>query len=432
MNDMRKEVDHIFQIAKNHQKLFEDSIPMIASENVLSPLALQMMITDFHGRYAEGNPGARYYQGNEFVDEMEIKAVELAKELFGCSYADVRPTSGTVANLGMLFALMKPGETMTTLSVADGAHISTAQFGAVGVRSVNPVTYPFDQESMNIDVEKTKKLLKEVKPKLALFGRSVFLFPTPLEELRDTLEEIDATVWYDGAHVLGLIAGGQFQDPLREGAHLVTGSTHKTLPGPQRGVLFGNPRSEEMETSLNYGMFPGVLSNHHLHTVAALAVALAEHLEFGKQYAAQTVKNAQALAQALYERGFDVVGEHLGFTKSHTVSMYIKRYSGGKKAVEDLEKANIITNKNLMPGDESDQAQDPSGIRLGSQEMTRIGMKENEMVAVAEFFKRILIDKEDPLKVGAEVREFKSNFQKIHFCFNSGTKAYEWPEIKFS
>ena len=432
MTHMRKEVDLIFDIAKSHQKLFEDSIPMIASENVLSPLALQMMITDFHGRYAEGNPGGRYYQGNEFVDIMELKAIELAKDLFGCNYADVRPISGTVANLGMLFALMKPGETLTTLSVADGAHISTAQFGAVGVRSVNPVTYPFDQETMNIDVEKTKKLLKEVRPKLALFGRSVFLFPTPLAELRDTLEEIDATVWYDAAHVLGLIAGGQFQDPLREGAHLVTGSTHKTFPGPQRGILFGNPRSEEMETSLNYGMFPGVLSNHHLHTVAALAVALAEHIEFGKAYAVQIIRNAQTLAQALYERGFDVVGEHLGFTKSHTVSMYIKRYSGGKKAVEDLEKANIITNKNLMPGDEPDQAQDPSGIRLGTQEMTRIGMKEREMEAVAGFFKRILIDKEDPLKVGAEVREFKAQFQKVHFCFKSGTRAYEWPEIKFS
>jgi len=431
MSEMRKEVDFIFEAAKNHHKLFENSIPMIASENVISPLAMQMLITDLHGRYAEGTPGHRYYQGNEFVDIIERKATELAKKLFDCKLADVRPISGTNVNLGLLFALLKPGETLTTCDLADGAHISTAQFGAVGVRGLNPVTYPFDQETMNIDVPKTKKLLKEVRPKLALFGRSVFLFPTPLTELRDTLEEIDATVWYDGAHVLGLIAGGQFQDPLREGAHLITGSTHKTLPGPQRGILLGNPKSKEQRSALRKGMFPGVLSNHHLHTMAALAVALAEHIEFGRQYAAQVVKNAQALAQALYEREFDVVGEHLGFTKSHTTALYITRYCGGRKAVEDLEKANIITNKNLMPGDDSRQSQDPSGIRLGSQEMTRIGMKEKDMEIVAEFFKRVLIRKEDPLKVGEDVREFKKDFQTIHYCFQAGTKAYEFPEILF-
>ncbi len=431
MSDMKKEVDIIYDITRKHHKLFENSIPMIASENVLSPLALQMLVTDFHGRYAEGNPGARYYQGNEFVDMLEEKAMELARKLFKCKYADVRPISGTVANLGMLFAMLNPGDTVSTCSVADGAHISTAPFGAVGVRGLNPVTYPFDQETMNLDVDKTRKLLLKERPKLTLFGMSVFLFPTPIHELRDVLEEIDATVWYDAAHVLGLISGGQFQDPLREGVHLITGSTHKTLPGPQRGILFGNPRDEEMETKLNYGMFPGVLSNHHLNTMAALAVALAEHIEFGHAYAAQTVKNAQALAQALYERGFDVVGEHLGFTKSHTTAMYITKYCGGKKAVEDLELANIITNKNLMPGDQSDQAQDPSGIRLGSQEMTHIGMKEKDMVDVAEFFKRVLINKEDPKKVGVDVREFKKDFQDVHYCFKPGTKAYKFHELNF-
>ncbi|HID71328.1 MAG TPA: serine hydroxymethyltransferase, partial [Thermoplasmata archaeon] len=343
----------------------------------------------------------------------------------------VRPISGTVANLGVLFALTQPGDTISTCSVADGAHISTAVFGAVGVRGLKPVSYPFDLENMNIDVEKTKKMLKETRPKLALFGMSVFLFPTPIEELKDTLDEIGATVWYDAAHVLGLIAGGEFQDPLREGVDIVTGSTHKTLPGPQRGILFGNPRDEEMKTKLDYGMFPGVLSNHHLHTMAALAVTLAEHIEFGREYAKQIVRNAQALGQALYERGFDVVAEHLGFTRSHTLAMYIKRYCGGKKAVEDLERANIITNKNLMPGDHPDMAHDPSGIRLGSQEMTRIGMKEKDMDTVAEFFKRILIDKEKPEKVREDVIEFKKDFKTIHYCFKEGSKAYEFPEILF-
>ncbi|MDG6221538.1 MAG: serine hydroxymethyltransferase, partial [Candidatus Thermoplasmatota archaeon] len=397
---------------------FHDSLPLIASENLISPLAREMLITDLHNRYAEGLPGARYYQGNIFVDQIETKAMALARELFKASWADVRPISGTVSNMAALFGLTKPGETIMTPDVASGAHISSAKFGAVGMRGLSSVQYPFDTGIMNIDIDKADKLIRDTKPKLALFGMSVFLFPAPLKDLKDALEETGCYVWYDAAHVLGLIAGGQFQDPLREGAEVMTGSTHKTLPGPQRGILVANPRNEKMQGKLNYAVFPGVSSNHHLHTMASLAITLAEHLTFGQEYAAQTVKNAQALAQALYERDMDVLCPDQGFTKSHTIAVDVRKNGGGTPIVEAMEQANIIANKNLLPWDSVDKALNPSGIRLGVQELTRIGMKESEMVEVAELLKRIIVNHEDIKAVKESVVALKRQYTKVHYCFN--------------
>ncbi len=283
-----------------HSLRFERGIPLIASENLLSPYAKELLISDFHSRYAEGLPGERYYEGNEQVDEVENLCLDLARRLFRCSFADVRPISGTVANLAILKALTEPGDLVGTSRLADGAHISSAAFGAFGLRAVRPVYYAWDPERMTIDVPRTREILKAVRPKLCLFGLSLFLFPMPLEELAPTLEEIGARGWYDAAHVLGLIAGGEFQDPLHEGCTVLSASTHKTLPGPQHGILLGETDDPELVKRLQSGAFPGVTSNHHLHTMAALAVSLAETLEFGQAYARQVVRNARALGQALY------------------------------------------------------------------------------------------------------------------------------------
>ena len=418
------------QSVKNNE-FFGSALPLIASENILSPLCKEMLITDFHGRYAEGTPGNRYYEGCEFFDKVELKAIELAKKLFKCNYADVRPTAGTTANMAVLKALIKPGETATVLDTADGAHISFGKWGAAGLRGVNLVFYPFDNENMNIDVDGATKVIREVRPKLALFGQSVFLFPTPLKELAEVAHEVGAYVVYDAAHVLGLIAAGYFQDPLREGADVMSGSTHKTLPGPQGGVIVSDHKGEDEEDKkflrrLGFGVFPGVTSSYHLHHVAAKAIAFAEHLEFGKEYAGQTIKNAQALGQALYERGFDVFGEKQSFTKSHQLLVRIGE-GKGKEASSKLYEAGIVTNMNMVPGDENPL--NPSGLRLGTQELTRIGMKEKEMEEVAEFIKRVLIDKESASKIRKEVADFRKDFQDVHYCFNEGFKGYEYHKL---
>ena len=419
---MNEDVAFIQEQVDKHHGWFSESLPLIASENLISPLAREMLLSDFQDRYAEGLPGERYYQGNLYVDAVETRVTELAKRLFRCSHADVRPISGTNANLAVLFALAEPGDTITSVALSDGAHISTAKFGAVGVRGCKTVTYPFNRRDMNLDIDGTIKVLREVKPKVALFGQSVFLFPTPLEALRDALDEVGCPVWYDAAHVLGLIAGGTFQDPFREGADVITGSTHKTLPGPQHGILLAEPRDEKMAKRLLRGVFPGVVSNHHLHAMAALGVTLAEHLEFGRTYADQVVRNARALGQALYERGVHVVCEHLGFTRSHALAVDVAEHGGGADVALRLERANIIANKNLMPDDTSPVR--PSGIRLGSQELTRLGMRESNMAEVAELVARVVVGKEDPAGVARDVASLRRGFQTIQYCYRAGASAH--------
>ncbi len=429
--DWYDEVEYIRMQAKHNNQFFADSLPMIASENVLSPLCREMLISDFHGRYAEGTPGNRYYEGCEFFDNVERKAIELAKKLFDCAYADVRPTAGTTANMAILKALIKPGETATVLDLANGAHISFGKWGAASLRGINLVSYPFNDEEMNIDVDGAVKLIKKIKPRLALNGRSVFLFPSPIKELAEAAHDVGAHLVYDAAHVLGLIAGKQFQDPLKEGADVMSGSTHKTLPGPQGGMILSDHQADTDEDKkflqyLNFGVFPGVTSSYHLHHVAAKAIAYAEHLEFGEAYAKQTIKNAQHFAQALHERGFDVFGESLGFTKSHQILVSIGP-GKGKQAAKTLEQAGIVTNMNTIPGDTDPL--NPSGLRLGTPELTRIGMNENDMEDIAEFYKRVLIDKEDVKKVKDDVKAYRNEFQTLHYCYKDGFDGYAYRSI---
>ena len=425
------EVEYVRKQARLNNEFFANSIPMIASENVLSPMCREMLITDFHGRYAEGTPGHRYYEGCKFFDNVEVKAMELAKKLFKCSYADVRPTAGTTANMAVLKALMKPGESATVLDLANGAHISFGKWGAAGVRGINLISYPFNDEEMNIDVDGAVKLIKKVKPKLALNGRSVFLFPSPIKDIAEAAHDVGAYLVYDAAHVLGLIAGKQFQDPLREGADVMNGSTHKTLPGPQGGMIVSDHKGDTDEDKsflrkLGFGVFPGVTSSYHLHHVAAKAIAFAEHLEFGEAYAKQTIKNAQALGQSLYTRGFKVFGEKLGFTKSHQILLEIGP-GKGKEASKKLEEAGIVTNMNTIPGDTDPL--NPSGLRLGTPELTRIGMKEREMDEVAGFYERALLKKENLKKIQADVKMFRKDYQELHYCFKKGFRGYDYHEL---
>ena len=425
------EVEYIRKQAKMNNEFFASSLPMIASENVLSPLCREMLISDFHGRYAEGTPGHRYYEGCKYFDNIEVKAMELAKKLFNCNYADVRPTSGTTANIGILKALIKPGETAVVLDLANGAHISFGKWGGAGVRGINLVSYPFNDELMNIDVDAAIKLIKKVKPKLALNGRSVFLFPSPIKELAEAVHDLGIYLVYDAAHVLGLIGGKQFQDPLREGADLMSGSTHKTLPGPQGGMIVSDHKGDTDEDKsflrkLGFGIFPGVTSSYHLHHVAAKAIAYAEHLEFGEAYAKQTIKNAQHLAQSLYDAGFKVFGEKLGFTKSHQILVEIGP-GKGKEASKKLEDAGIITNMNTIPGDTDPL--NPSGLRLGTPELTRIGMKETDMDSIAEFFKRAILKDDNIKKIKSDIKDFRKDFQELHYCFKDGFRGYDYHKL---
>jgi glycine hydroxymethyltransferase len=423
---------------QTHNKWFENSIPLIASENIPSPAVKEALLSDFGNRYAEGWPGERVYAGCIYIDKVEFKCMALAKKLFKAEFADVRPISGVVANLAIYSAFTNPGDIMIAPSIPAGGHISHGKkehSGTAGlVHGLDVEFYPFDAEEMTIDVDKTKDKIKELEkagrlPKMAMFGGSLFLFPHPVKELADFLKSYNIHINYDAAHVAGLIAGGQFQDPLREGADSMTMSTHKTLFGPQGGLVLASAKYGE---AIKKATFPGLTSSHHIHHMAAKAITFAEALEFGKDYAKQVIKNAKVLAEALSECGFKVLGEKRGFTKSHQIAVNVLDYSDGGKVEADLEKANIIVNRQLIPGDIKAGRNyfHPGGIRLGVAEITRLGMKGSEMKEIASFIKKIVIDKKDTKKMASNVKKFRKDYQKVHYCFDDKLGAYEYVKLR--
>ncbi len=438
MSSARESYNKTFEFLQQHHNWFKESIPLIASENVPSPAVREALLTDFGNRYAEGWPGERVYAGCVYIDQVELVCIDLMQKLFKAEFVDVRPISGVVSNLVVYTAFTEPGDVMMALSIPSGGHITMGKKelgGTAGAVHGLVVEYlPLDYKEMNIDVDRAKermaKLAKEDRPpKLVMFGGSVFPFPHPVKELASTIHDVGATIGYDAAHVAGLIAGGVFQDPLREGADVVSMSTHKTFFGPQHGgVLSWNKHADKIKRAT----FPGMVSNHHLHALAGVTIACAEMMEFGRDYVRQVVRNAKALGQALHERGFNVLAEHKGFTESHVIIIDITKQGDGGTLEEQLEKANVIVNRNLLPWDikEGRHFMHPGGIRLGTSEVTRLGMKENEMKEIAEFIKRAIIDKEDVKKVKADVAEFRKDYQKVHYCFENATEAYSYIKIR--
>ena len=434
----RDSYDKVFSSLEKHHTWFENSIPLIASENIPSPAVREAVMSDFGNRYAEGWPGERVYAGCTHIDEVEIQCMELAKKLFDAEFADVRAVSGVVANLAIYSSYSNPGDVMMASSIPAGGHISHGKkehSGTAGlVHGLDIEFFAFDPEEMTLDVDKTKAKVEDLKkqnrlPKIAMFGGSVFLFPHPVKELAEFLKGHGMHINYDAAHVAGLIAGGKFQDPLREGTDTMTMSTHKTLFGPQGGLVLGFNRHEE---SIKKAMFPGLTSSHHIHHMAGKAVAFAEALEFGKDYAAQTINNAKALASELNNVGFKVLGEKRGYTESHQTVVNVLDYGDGGTIEADLEKANIIVNRQLIPGDlkANRHYMHPGGIRLGTSEITRLGMKESEMKEIASMIKDVVIDKKEPGELKEKIAEFRKEFQKTQYCFDNKVGAYEYIKLR--
>jgi len=439
MADSNKEsYDKVFSSLEKHHEWFDNSIPLIASENIPSPAVREAVMSDFGNRYAEGWPGERVYAGCTYIDEVEIQCMELAQKLFKAEFADVRSVSGVVANLAIYSAYSNPGDVMIASSIPAGGHISHGKkehSGTAGlVHGLDIEFFAFDPEEMTLDVDKTKAKVEDLKsqgklPKIAMFGGSVFLFPHPVKELAEFLKGHGMHINYDAAHVAGLIAGGKFQDPLREGTDTMTMSTHKTLFGPQGGLVIG---SEEHAEPIKKAMFPGLTSSHHIHHMGAKAVAFAEALEFGKDYAEQTIKNAKTLASELNNVGFKVLGEKRGYTESHQTVVNVLDYGDGGTIEADLEKANIIVNRQLIPGDlkAGRHYMHPGGIRLGTSEITRLGMKESEMKEIASLLKQVVVDKKDAGEIAARVKEFKTDFKKTQYCFDNKLGAYEYVKLR--
>ncbi len=413
--------DEVVRWVRTHNEWFKNSLPLIASENITSPTVRQLLATDLAHRYAEGTVGHRYYQGVKYIDKIEQQAIDLARGLFNAEHVNVQPISGVNANIAAFFALANPRDGLMALDTSHGGHISHGTKSVAGLCDLRIIKHPFDYEEMNIDADAMIDVIYEKRPKIILFGASLFLFPHPIAAAREAARDVGAYMVYDSAHVLGLIAGGQFQDPLREGVDVMTGSTHKTFPGPQGGIIF---TSHKLAEAIDAAVFPGTVSNHHLHHIAGLAVTLDEMCHFGKEYARQIIKNAKTLGAALYDGGCNVLCADKGFTESHQIVIDVGRASSMAIA---LEEANIIANKNLLPWDDHNAPENPSGLRFGTQELTRLGMKEAEMKTVAELIQRVLAG-ERPEKVKRDVVDFKNDYQEVEYCFSHELGAYQFPE----
>src|ERR671911_413022 len=428
------EYSNVLRLMQEHHEWFDKSIPLIASENIPSPAVREALMSDFGNRYAEGWPGERVYAGCIYIDQVELICNDLARRVFRAEFADCRATSGVVANLAIYSAFSNPGDYMIAASIPTGGdilHGKKKNSGTAGlVHGLNIEHYPFSKEEMTIDVDATKKKISEMSrdgkaPKIGMFGGSLFLFPHPVRELADFMHDHNMYVNYDGAHVAGLIAGGEFQDPLKEGADSMTMSSHKTLWGPQGGIFVSIEKPSELTKK---AIFPGNTSSHHLHHVAGKAIALAESLEFGKAYAKQVIRNAKALAEALASYGFRLLGEKNGYTASHQIAVDVTKFGDGGTIEEELEKAGIILNRQLLPGDikAGRHYMHPSGVRIGVPETTRLGMKEGEMKEIANFIKRVVVEKRDPGMIAKDVAEFRKQFQQVQYAFDNAVKAYEY------
>jgi glycine hydroxymethyltransferase len=321
-----------------------------------------------------------------------------------------------VGNLAVYTALTEPGNVIMSITQPFGGHSSNRVDGPAGVRGLKIVDIPFDPVELEVDLDLFRKVAPLVRPKVVALGASMTLFPFPIQAIRDIVAEWGGYVFFDGAHQLGLVAGGQFQDPLREGAAVMTGSAGKTFSGPQSGIMVWD--DPQLTTPLTHAVFPVLAATHQVNRVAALAVSAAEMIAYGNAYMAQIVRNAQALGAALARRGISVLGAHKGYTATHQVIADVRQFGGGLEVAQRLALANIITNKNLIPADKPEDWDHPGGLRLGTTEVTRLGMHEPDMETIAAFIARLLIEQAAPEDIVDDVIAFRQPYQTLYYCFD--------------
>ncbi len=438
----------LINACKRHERYRgKECINLIASEGLKSPAVSEMLslAQDLECRYCEGENDldghvkARHYQGLRYVIEIENCTADLMKEALDCNWVDIRPLSGTQANQVTFLGLSATtkNDKMAALPLSSGAHISHDYTGLAGqLTKLEIINLPFDLDELNIDADESAKIIRASRPGIVTLGGSLFQFPHPVRELANAAREVGAYIVYDAAHVLGLIASGQFQDPIREGADFVTASTHKTFPGPQGGLVFADlgskgkidERREVAAKEIQHAIFPLSTSNTHPGRFPALGLAALEVKLFGEELAKQTIKNAQAAGQYLFENGLNVLGEKRGFTKSHQIAVDVRHFGGGKAVAKELEEANIIVNKNILPFDSEKNKDDPSGIRIGFQDVTRRGYKEEDIKHLCDLMLKVVKGIEKASRIREEVINFTKGFKKIRYGFQSLEEAIKYLE----
>jgi glycine hydroxymethyltransferase len=373
----------------------EQCLNLIASENVTSPTVRKILGCDLGHRYTAPD---RFYMGCKFIDQAENIARELARDVFGSEWADVTPLSGHIADMTLLSTFARRGDKIMTMGTEYGGYFGTSEVGFPRILGLVNLYFPFDKDRWNIQVEKTVELILSEVPRLVILGASYILFPHPVEQIAKACRETGTVLAFDGSHVLGLIAGGAFQQPLKEGARILVGSTHKSFFGPQGGIIAAfKPEGERLKETI----FPAIRDNAHWNRIAALAQALLEMKKFGRKYANQVIRNSRVLAEALDERGIPVRCKDYGYTASHQVLLDMDRLKDSAQVPDKLEQANVIVDR---------------GIRLGTSEMTRRGMREREMNDVAEIIAKVIRSQENVSVARRKATALARKFRQVRYA----------------
>ncbi|HEY0640241.1 MAG TPA: hypothetical protein VGD67_21640 [Pseudonocardiaceae bacterium] len=393
---------------------------LIAAESPTSPAVRALLSAEVGTRASGGHIGplTRCFAGMGTIDELEALCVELLKSLFHAGFADHRLMGGMAGCMAVATALTEHGDVAMSLPLRLGGDSSGRADGPLGVRGVTIVDIPCDEDGLEVDLGAFRVVAERHRPRLVSVNQATCLFPLRVREMREVVAQWGGRLYFDGAHQAGLIAGGVYPNPLDEGADIFTGSGGKTYSGPQSGIIAWN--DEALSRDVVSAIFPILTGSHQINRVAALAVATAELAEFGAEYMGRTVANARALAAALAGAGFTVFAADRGYTATHQVIVDVRGIGTGVEVAQALERADIMVNKMLLPSDPDGADAEPSGIRMGTVEVTRLGMGEREMAAIARLMHQVLVERADPGVVRKEVAELRERHQTLYYSFETG------------
>jgi glycine hydroxymethyltransferase len=397
-------------VRKNRSIHDQECVNLNPATNVMNPKAEEVLAQGL-GRPSLGYPGAKYEMGLEAIETIEIIAAELAAETFGARYAEIRVPSGAMANLFVLMATTKPGDAIIAPSADIGGHVTHHKAGVAGRYGLETHTAPVDAQGYSVDVDALRVQALTIRPKLITIGGSLNLFPHPVRQLRQIADEVGAYLLFDAAHMSGMIAGRAWQQPLEEGAHVMAMSTYKSLGGPPSGLILTN--EAHLAERLDDIAYPGMTANFDAAKSASLAITLLDWKQHGHAYAESMAKTAKALGEALLERGVAVYARDRGITNSHQFAIEAARYGGGHTAAKLLRRANLLTCGIGLPIDVVDG--DSNGIRLGTPEIVRWGMKSTDMPQIATFISDVLNFRRVAEDVAVEVSAFRKMFNRLHF-----------------
>jgi glycine hydroxymethyltransferase len=406
---LQSEVERL--AVENHRIHDADCVNLNPATNVMNPRAEALLSAHLGSRPSLGHPGDKYEMGLEAIEQIEVIAADLACRVFGARYAEVRVGSGALANLYAFMATCRPGDTIIAPSADIGGHVTHHAAGSAGLYGLTTLPAPVDAEGYTVDVEALRALAHEVRPPLITVGGSLNLFPHPVAEIREVADEVGALVLFDAAHQCGMFAGGAWPNPLTQGAHLMTMSTYKSLGGPAGGLIVTD--DADLAQRLDAIAYPGLTANFDAGKTAALAVTLADWEAVGHDYARAMIENAQALAAALIALDIPVFAASRGATRSHQFAVLAQQYGGGQTAAHRLRRANLLACGIGLPAAAVEG--DVNGLRIGTPELTRLGMTPADMPDLASFIARGLDPEGSPESVAPDVTKWRRQFSGIHF-----------------